>query len=165
MFRCFYTYAYLREDGTPYYIGKGKGNRAWDAMHKPVSKPSHDRIMLLKTNLTEQEAFKHEIYMISVFGRKDKGTGILRNKSDGGGKSRAGGIGNFREGTKHTEESKKLIGSYHKGKVISQETRDKLQKANKGKKWWNNGVECKHALECPGPEWKLGRIYKKKGGE
>ena len=162
MSRCFYTYAYLREDGTPYYIGKGKGNRAWDAMHKPVGKPSHDRIMLLKTNLTEAEAFKHEIYMISVFGRIDKGTGILRNKSDGGGKSRAGGIGNFRQGTKHKEETKKLIGSYHKGKVISETQKEKLRQANLGKKWWNNGVECRHTFDCPGPEWKQGRIYKRK---
>ena len=40
--------------------------------------------MFLKKNLTEAEAFKHEIYMIAILGRKDLGTGILRNLTNGG---------------------------------------------------------------------------------
>ena len=79
----YYTYAYLREDGTPYYIGKGKGYRAYDKRHS-IGVPSKDRILILKKNLTEEESFRHEKYMISVLGRKDLGTGILRNKTDGG---------------------------------------------------------------------------------
>ena len=81
----YYTYAYLREDRTPYYIGKGSGNRAYKRTKKCI-KPSKDksRIIFLKQNLTEEEAFKHEKYMIAVFGRIDLGTGILHNKTDGG---------------------------------------------------------------------------------
>jgi hypothetical protein len=158
----YYTYAYLREDGTPYYIGKGKKKRAYDAMHKPVGKPPADRILILKKNLTEKEAFKHEIYMIAIFGRIDKVTGILRNKSDGGEGGRSGGVGNFREGTKHREESKKLIGSYHKGKVLSEETKQKLREANLGKKWWNNGTINKHIHEFPGDGWIRGKVKKTK---
>jgi hypothetical protein len=86
MYCDYYTYAYLREDGTPYYIGKGRGDRCYSTagrkMHRrPIDK---NRILILKKNLTEEEAFKHEIYMISVFGRKDNGTGILRNLTNGG---------------------------------------------------------------------------------
>lgn len=81
----FYTYAYLREDGTPYYIGKGKDGRIYKK-GKGQIKPPRDksRIIFLKQNLTEEQSFRHEIYMISIFGRKDLGTGILRNKTNGG---------------------------------------------------------------------------------
>jgi hypothetical protein len=86
----YYTYAYLRIDRTPYYIGKGKGNRAYRKHWRSKSRggyftpPEKDRILILKNNLDEEEAYKHEMYMINVFGRKDIGTGILRNMSDGG---------------------------------------------------------------------------------
>ena len=79
----YYTYAYLRESKTPYYIGKGSGRRAY-SKQRTITKPPIERIIILKNNLTEEEAFKHEIYMIAVFGRKDLGTGILLNKTDGG---------------------------------------------------------------------------------
>ena len=82
--RRFYTYAYLRRDGTPYYVGKGSGRRAFDKNKHCVKVPPKERILFLKTGLTEKEAFKHEIYMIAVFGRKDLGTGILRNLTGGG---------------------------------------------------------------------------------
>lgn len=98
----YYTYAWLREDGTPYYIGKGRGRRAW----RPEG-PSKDRVLILKKNITEAEAFRHEVYMISVFGRRDKNTGILHNFSDGG------------DGAS--------------GAVRSPETRAKMSEAKKGK--------------------------------
>jgi hypothetical protein len=90
----FYTYAYLREDGTPYYIGKGKGRRAYQR-HKRgkqydfrpknnEGKTDFNRILILKKNLTEEYSIKHEEYLIAVIGRKDLGTGILRNLTDGG---------------------------------------------------------------------------------
>ena len=80
----YYTYAYLREDKTPYYIGKGKGDRIYSTQKRVKQPKDKSRIIFLKQNLTEEEAFKHEEYMIAVFGRKDNGTGILRNMTDGG---------------------------------------------------------------------------------
>jgi hypothetical protein len=78
----FYVYAFLREDGTPYYIGKGVRKRAWV---KRQFRPSDDsRIPILKGSLTETEAFSEEIRLIQFYGRKDLGTGILRNLTDGG---------------------------------------------------------------------------------
>jgi hypothetical protein len=100
----FYTYAWLRSDGTPYYVGKGCHGRAFDRRRKYC--PPRDRILILKNNLSEAEAIKHEIYMIAVFGRKDIGTGILHNKTNGG-----DGV----TGLRHTEESKRRIGESQKG--------------------------------------------------
>jgi hypothetical protein len=152
----YYTYAYLREDGSPYYIGKGRGRRAIIPHYGcKVNRPqTKDRILYLKKNLTEEEAFNHEKYMIYVLGRKDLGTGILRNGTDGG---------DGASGYKHTEEHKNYISNLFKGRPkthgsgrqkgipLEELTRQKIsdtlkgrpcpQNDTKGRVWVNDGTK------------------------
>jgi hypothetical protein len=118
----YYTYAYLREDGTPYYIGKGKGRRIHQK-HNGFYPPEKSRRIFLKKNLNEEDAFKHEIYMIFIFGRKDLEKGILHNKSDGG---------RGPSGLVMDENRKKMCASL-KGRKLSDSHKRKIGESNKGK--------------------------------
>jgi hypothetical protein len=156
----FYTYAYLRKDRTPYYIGKGIKYRIYSTNRKGIKPPKDkSRIIFLKQNLTEEEAFKHEKYMIAVFGRKDLGTGILHNKTDGGDgcsgairseKTRKKlseankGKNNPNYGKSFSEEHRRKMSEAHKGKVLSEEHRRKNSEAKTGSNNPNYGKKGKN---------------------
>jgi hypothetical protein len=125
--KTFYTYAFLREDRTPYYIGKGSGKRAFKRNSHERKCPPAERILILKSNLTEEEAFRHERYMIFIFGRKDLGTGILHNFSDGG---------EGPSGVKRSEETRRKIADAKRGEnnpMKRPEVAEKVAEKRRGK--------------------------------
>jgi hypothetical protein len=139
----YYIYSYLREDLSPYYIGKGSGKRAYTKGPKEVKPPrDKSRVRILKADLTEEEAFLLEKLYILMFGRIDLGTGILRNRSDGG-DGASGRIASPEERKKRSEMMRGIkrpqwvydkIAASNTGKKASAETRAKISAIHKGKK-------------------------------
>jgi len=127
MLNRFYVYAYIRDKdsrtaraGTPYYIGKGTGNRAFSKHTFAI--PDKSRIIFLETALTEVGALALERRYIRWWGRKDLGTGILLNKTEGG-------------DSPLMDEYKKLhLSKLNTGKILKEDTRIKMSIARIGKK-------------------------------
>lgn len=131
MYLHFYVYAYLRKDGTPYYIGKGTGRRAW---HKHTINPPKDksRIVMIETSLSNVGALAIERRLIQWYGRKDNGTGILRNMTDGGEGS---------SGRIVSDETRSRMRNTKRINPMSESAREKLRRVNTGKVWTAEALE------------------------
>jgi hypothetical protein len=139
----FYTYLWLRDDGTPYYAGKGKGNRAFSSMGHRVYKPPNPENIIVQEWPDEASAFEGEKLLIAIYGRKDLGTGILRNLTDGGEgfsnpseeKRQAMRVRNLgRINGPHSEQTRLKIGAGNRGKKRTDEERRINREARIGKK-------------------------------
>lgn len=106
----YYTYAYLRPNYLPYYIGKGCGKRCFIGNSKRNAKKPQQKhlIVKLRQNLTEAEAFAWEKHYIQLFGLASTG-GILHNFTEGG------------EGAAPSEATKLKISASLKGRTHSPE--------------------------------------------
>ena len=130
----YYVYVLFRPwDGSPFYVGKGKGRRYLQHAKRPQTpyirriflKAEHLRMeipcVLVRENLSELDAFSIEVALISAIGRHDQDKGPLANLTDGG-----EGASNPSKSTLH-KRSKKM-----RGRSPSQETRDKTSQTLMG---------------------------------
>lgn len=105
-----YTYMHCRPgQSTPFYIGKGVGNRAWHKggrnkhWHNVVNKNGFD-VHVLAEWPSEREAQEHEVFLIDTF----RGMGIELCNITAGGEGASG--------MRHTDEAKAKISAAATGR-------------------------------------------------
>ncbi len=178
----FYVYMYLRSYNSkhgpvssPYYVGKGKGKRAWNKDHA-ISLPTNPKnIIIVEGCLSESDAFQLEKDLIKQYGRIDLGTGCLHNRTDGGptsgqvseetrAKMRAAKLGKING--PHDAEWNANIAASQLGKVVSPDTCARISSSKKGVSNPHSIEHCKNIskgkIGCNRPDIKAGTETRKK---
>ena len=101
----YYVYIYYYENGTAYYVGKGRSWRAYEKHEVPV--PDHSLIQKFYFE-TEVEAWDTEIQLIALYGRQQDG-GTLMNLSTGGASGTAGVVRTAEQRQQHSISAKRWI--------------------------------------------------------
>ncbi|WP_065091492.1 NUMOD3 domain-containing DNA-binding protein [Rhizobium leucaenae] len=139
----FYTYVWRNASRVPFYVGKGKGNRAYDLYDRSgdflaIHAEGGCTVEIVDWFIHESQAHAHEVELIEFYGRREFG-GLLVNKTDGGEgasghvkspetieKWRAKNVGRTR-----SDEVRARMSEAKKGHVVSEEARAKLSAVNK----------------------------------
>ncbi|MGY6517736.1 MAG: GIY-YIG nuclease family protein [Lysobacteraceae bacterium] len=95
----FYVYLLYRPDGTPFYVGKGRGRRIFHHEREALGLGRTHKLNTIRAVTRagaaigyqihqvfecEAECLEHEIELIRTYGRHDLGTGPLTYLTDGG---------------------------------------------------------------------------------
>jgi hypothetical protein len=130
------SYVYMLIDPrtqNPFYVGKGKGNRCHfhvqeakyyskrksvklNKIRKLLSLGMEPIVVKVEENVSDSQAIEFECLLISEM--RDLGI-KLANMTDGG---------DGAQGYKHTEEHKRFMSETQKGRVFSEETKQKMRK-------------------------------------
>lgn len=133
----YYVYIHYDMNNIPFYVGKGKGKRAYSKSQrnedwKKIASNGYN-VDIIKDNLTNVESMSLEVETIKIYGRLDRGTGTLVNRTSGGGGS------NGYKATKETcEKLSKVLMGKNKGKKpnlgrkFSDESKKKMSEAKIG---------------------------------
>ena len=137
----FYTYAHYTPEGRLFYIGKGKGRRAyafyqrssyWNNIIAKYGKPT---VKILAKWATEQEALQHEISLIKEY--REQGLELC-NLTDGG-----EGTSGYKATPDQVENNRIVhLGQtpWNKGIPCREETKSKLSAVKLGCTPWNKGI-------------------------
>ena len=143
--KTYYTYLWLRQDGTPYYVGKGTGKRGFVSFNHGVKCPRDHSRIIAQEQSSEEAAFAVEKFLITYYGRLDLGTGCLRNLTGGGENppkvvwtaerrevARQRQLGNtYRRGSHQSPEANQKNREAHQGFHHSSEAKKKISNAAK----------------------------------
>lgn len=84
----FYTYVWRDAAGLPFYVGKGRGRRAYNAIERSdeflaIHAQGGCSVEIVDEFILESQALALEVELIEKYGRREFG-GLLVNKTDGG---------------------------------------------------------------------------------
>lgn len=154
----FYVYFHRKATtGEVFYVGKGCGKRAWDnskrLKHWKNTVKKHGLIVeIVHHGLQEWAAFEIERELIAFYGRHDLGLGNLVNLSDGG------------EGPSNpSDQIRKLLADAQRGRVYSDEAREKMRAAKIGRK--QSAEQIQKRVEGRARAAKDGRLKNKVGSK
>ena len=139
-----------------FYVGIGTEKRAYDYKSRNKEWKTQADNSTIETEIlfecdTREQAYQKEIEFINLYGRVDKGTGTLVNRTDGGGWLK-GAIWSPERIKKYSDNAKKLNnlttyikehGSPNKGKTLGKRSEHIVEKTKKALKetWLNKDPE------------------------